>query len=105
MWDNMLKEGAWIGADQYLAYETGGPPELLLTRIAEYFGVPAFWFSPNLVLKTAESQKAMPRQGGRYRVATPEDRVKDLIKAFCKLDLKRQQELLAVAGALARHKW
>ena len=38
MWDKMLKEGAWIGADQYLAYETGGPPELLLTRIAEYFG-------------------------------------------------------------------
>jgi hypothetical protein len=102
MWDNMLKEGAWIGADQYLAYETGGPPELLLTRIAEYFGVPAFWFSPNLVLKTAESQKAMPRQGGRYRVATVEDRVIYLITVFCKLDLGRQQQLLAVAGTLVR---
>src|SRR5262249_22590127 len=73
MWDKMLKEGAWIGADQYLAYETGGPPELLLTRIAEYFGGALVF--PNLVLKTTESQKAMLRQGGRYRVATVENRV------------------------------
>jgi transcriptional regulator with XRE-family HTH domain len=39
-----------IGADQYFAYETGAKltPELLLTRIAEYFGVPTLWFSPNI---------------------------------------------------------
>ena len=58
----------------------------------------ALWYSPNLVLKTAESQKAMPRQGGRYRVATVQDRVIYLIT----LDLGRQQQLLAVAGALVR---
>jgi len=33
--------------------------------------------------------------------STEEDRVKYLINAFCKLDLERQQELLAVAGAPA----
>ena len=51
------------GADQYLAYELGAKlaPELLLTRIAEYFGGAVLWFSPNLVLKTADRQKAMPR--------------------------------------------
>ena len=82
-----------IGANQYRAYESGAKltPELLLTRIAEYFGVPALWLSPNLVHKTADAQKAVLRD--RYRVATVEDRVNDLITVFCKLDLERQQEL------------
>jgi hypothetical protein len=75
---------------------------LVLTRIAEYFGVPALWFSPNLAVKAANGQKAGPRLRGRYRVATVEDRVNYLINAFCKLDLERQQQLLAVAGALAQ---
>ena len=89
-----------IGANQYRAYESGAKltPELLLTRIAEYFGVPALWLSPNLVHKTADAQKAVLRD--RYRVATVEDRVNDLITVFCKLDLERQQELLAVAARL-----
>ena len=93
-----------IGADQYLLYETGAKlaSELVLTRIAEYFGVPALWFSPNLAVKAANAQKAGPQLRGRYRVATLEHRVNYLINAFCKLDLERQQQLLAVAGALAQ---
>ena len=81
-----------IGANQYRAYETNAklPPELLLTRIAEYFAVPALWLSPNLVLKTADAQKAMLQPRGRYRIATEEDRVKYLINAFCKLDVERR---------------
>lgn len=92
-----------IGADQYCAYETGAKlaPELLLARIAEYFAVSAPWLSPNLVLKTADAQLAMSRLRGRYRVATVEDRIAYLINVFCKLDLERQQELFAVADALA----
>jgi transcriptional regulator with XRE-family HTH domain len=91
-----------IGADQYLLYETGAKlaPELLMTRIAEYYGVPALCFSPSLVLKTANP----PQLRGRYRVATVEDRVNYLSNTFCKLDLERQQQLLAVAGALAHQK-
>jgi len=65
----------------------------VLTRIAEYFGVPAVRFSPNLVLKTVDAQKAMPRLRGRYRFATLENRLIYLINAFCKLDLERQQQL------------
>ena len=104
---NSVARELGIGADQYHAYENGSKlaPELLLARIAEYFGVPALSFCSNLVLKTAEPQKAMPQLRGCYRVATVEDRVNYLINAFCKLDLERQQELLAVAGALARDKW
>jgi transcriptional regulator with XRE-family HTH domain len=95
-----------IRADQYLLYETGAKlaPELLLTRIAEYFGVPALWFSPKLELKTADTQEPIPRLRGRYRVATAEHRANYLIDIFCKLDLERQQQLLAVAGALAHQK-
>jgi hypothetical protein len=93
-------------ADEYLRYETGAKlaPELLLTRIAEYFGVPALWFSPKLELKPADTQKPIPRLRVRYRVATVEDRVNYLINVFCKLNLERQQQLLAVAGALAHQK-
>jgi transcriptional regulator with XRE-family HTH domain len=93
-----------IKADQYLAYEAGTQlaPELLLVRIAESFGVPAMWFSANPVLKTAGDEKARPRPRGLYRVATAEDRVGYLVNVFCKLDLERQQQLLAVAGELAR---
>jgi len=71
-----------IGANQYRAYESGAKltPELLLTWIAEYFGFPALWLSPNLVHKTADAQKAVLRD--RYRVATVEDRVNDLITVF-----------------------
>jgi transcriptional regulator with XRE-family HTH domain len=100
---NSVARDLGIGADQYLLYETGAKlaPELLLTRIAEYFGVPALLFSPNLRVKTANAQKAVPRLRGRYRVATVEDRVNYLINTFCKLDLEKQQQLLAVAGALA----
>jgi hypothetical protein len=47
-------------------------------------------------------ERTVPRLSGRYRVATVEDRVNYLISAFCKLDLEKQQELLAVAGALER---
>ena len=92
-----------IGADQYLLYETGAKQasELLLARIADYFGVPALWLSPNFVVKTANARKTPPRPRGRYRVATVDDRVNYLINIFCKLDLERQQQLLAVAGALA----
>ena len=62
----------------------------MLTRIAEYFGVPAVRFSPNLVLKTVDAQKAMPRLRGRYRFATLENRLIYLINAFCKLDVERR---------------
>ena len=100
---NSVARDLGIGADQYLLYETGAKlaSELVLTRIAKYFGVPALWLSPDLELKTANAQKAAPRPRGRYRVATFEDRVNYLIKTFCKLDLQKQQQLLAVAGALA----
>jgi transcriptional regulator with XRE-family HTH domain len=92
-----------IGADQYLAYETGArvAPTLLPARIAEYFGVPALWLSPKLALKTADAQKARPRPRGRYRVTTVEDRENYLISVLYKLDLERQRQLLAVASALA----
>jgi hypothetical protein len=62
------------------------------------FGVPTVWFSP---IKAEDPQKAIPRLGGRYRVATVEDRVNYIINAFCMLDLEREQHLLAIAGALA----
>ena|SRR5215831_5010158 len=60
---NSVARELGIGADQYLTYETGAKlaPELLLARIAEYFGVPALLFSPNLVLKMAAIQQAKPR--------------------------------------------
>ena len=91
-----------IGANQYRAYETGAKltPELLLIRIAEYFGVPALWLSPNLVHKTADAQKAVPRLRGRYRVATVEDRVNYLITVFCKLDLYRSGSGARAPGLL-----
>jgi len=100
---NSVARDLGIGADQYLLYETGAKlaSELVLTRIAEYLGVPALWLSPNLALKPPNARKAMPRLGGRYRVATAEDRVNYLIDTFCKLDLEGQQQVLAVAGALA----
>ena len=103
---NSVARKLGIGADQYRAYETGArlAPKLLLTRIAGYFGVPTLWLLSNLAPK-ADAQKVTPRQRSRYQVATPEDRVNYLTKAFCKLDLERQQELLAVAGALAHNKW
>jgi transcriptional regulator with XRE-family HTH domain len=96
-----------IKADQYLAYEAGTKlaPELLLVRIAESFGVPAMWFTANLALNPANDEKrARPRPRGLYRVATAEDRVGYLVNVFCKLDLERQQQLLAVAGELARQR-
>ena len=101
---NSVARELGIGAEQYRAYETGAKlaPKLLLTRIAAYFGVPAVWFSPNLALKMVDAQKAIPRLRSRYRVATLEDRVIYLINVFCKLDLERQQQLLAVTGALAQ---
>jgi transcriptional regulator with XRE-family HTH domain len=44
---NSVARELGIGADQYLAYESGAKlaPKLLLTQIAEYFGVPALWLS------------------------------------------------------------
>src|SRR5215831_20273493 len=69
---NSVARELGIGADQYLTYETGAKQasELLLARIADYFGVPALWLSPNFVVKTANARKTPPRPRGRYRVAT-----------------------------------
>jgi transcriptional regulator with XRE-family HTH domain len=103
---NSVARELGIATDHYLAYETGAKlaPEPLLTRIAEHFGVPAFCFSAKLALKTPVAEQVMPGLKGRYRVATLEHRVNYLINAFCKLDLERQQQLLAVAGALAHER-
>jgi transcriptional regulator with XRE-family HTH domain len=95
-----------IKTDQYLAYEAGAElaPPLLLTRIAERFGVPAVWFFQNFGCKTVDDKMAAARLKGLYRVATLEDRINYLIDAFCRLDLDKQQQLLAVAGVLTHQK-
>jgi hypothetical protein len=77
---------------------------LLLTRFAERFGVPAAWFLQNFGCTTVDGKMATARLKGPYRVATLEDRINYLIEAFCRLDLERQQQLLAVAGVLTQQK-
>jgi transcriptional regulator with XRE-family HTH domain len=92
-----------IEADQYLAYEAGAKlaPPLLLFLLAQRLGVPAGWFLQNFAAKTANGKLPTSRQKGLYRVATVDDRINYLINSFCRLDLERQQQLLAVAGVLA----
>lgn len=90
----------------YTAYETGRAetPALLLSQIADLFGVPVSWFFQDVDFGTGDDGE-LPDDGdspGIFTVASEDERIEALSECFRRLDLESQQHLLAIAGALSQ---
>jgi transcriptional regulator with XRE-family HTH domain len=96
-----------VESQTYQDYEQGQRliPADQLAALAQLYNVPVFYFFEDLE-KTDRTQGAAKGSEGEidYAIATETERIGFLVEDFLKLDLARQQCLLAVAGALADDK-
>jgi transcriptional regulator with XRE-family HTH domain len=101
---NKVAQELGIELRAYDAYEAGTehPPAFLLTKFAELFDVPVFWFFQDIAFMEEEIRPVASRPRAVYRVATLEERMHFLADTFRKLNLEEQQHLLAFADALVR---
>jgi transcriptional regulator with XRE-family HTH domain len=95
-----------LGVSQaaYVRSESGDTPlpAMQLSQLSKLLGVPIIWFFQD-ASPARESGNCIDHASPvAYRVATLEQRLGALADSFRKLDLERQQYLLAIADALCR---
>ncbi len=90
-----------VALQTYQEYEAGERliPANQLADLAEFFGVPVFYFFEDLQVRDDKSTAFKPNSA--FAVATETDRIATLIEDFQHLDFEHQQHLLLVARALA----
>jgi len=90
----------------YAAYESGvvETPALVLSQIADLFGVPVSWFFQDVDFGIDGDDELLDDSDspGIFTVASEDERIQALSECFRSLDLESQQHLLAIAGALSQ---
>jgi transcriptional regulator with XRE-family HTH domain len=90
----------------YAAYEAGviETPALVLSQIADLFGVPVSWFFQDVDFGIEDDEELLDDgdSPGIFTVASEDERIQALSECFRSLDLESQQHLLAIAGALSQ---
>jgi transcriptional regulator with XRE-family HTH domain len=90
----------------YAAYESGvvETPALVLSQIADLFGVPVSWFFQDVDFGIEDDNELLDDDDppGIFTVASEDERIQALSECFRNLDLENQQHLLAIAGALSQ---
>jgi hypothetical protein len=79
-------------------------PALVLSRIADLFGVPVSWFFQDVDFGVEDDEELLDDgdSPGIFTVASEDERIQALSECFRSLDLESQQHLLAIAGALSQ---
>lgn len=90
----------------YAACEAGvvETPALVLSQIADLFGVPVSWFFQDVDFGIEDDEELLDDgdSPGIFTVASEDERIQALSECFRSLDLESQQHLLAIAGALSQ---